>query len=597
VQEVVYGFWPLTTDVADDSNYANNLTNVGVTFEGWGIFGGASRAYRTNAAEVGLDATAEWGIGGRVKNISGAGLASAGLVGKTDSYGNPTNGYGCYLESDGEPPNYVLTFFLVLNGTKYSVIRAQAWTPSVVYSWAIRKSRAGGFLKLYVNGVLRGTAWPGSIDVDANDDEFAIGQWANSEYLDAFMQELWVVQECPTEAQILDIHTDGFESVYGGLTAELTEEVTASDGLSILVARTVNDNQVVLDDVDAQLVGLHYTKNENQIALDAVSFSLSKAFTDTAVASEVTGFGRFQSAEEEVTAADVLSSQTLKRAFEEMGATADELLGAGWARALADEVQSADARACEVSLFLTEGAAASDGLESTLITGLLYGAEEQFAASDLPAFAMGVVRTEQAEASDAFAVLAAPTYGEFLVTTDAGARQAGPLYAELISATEGLALSAAATRVDTGALADALALTIGASPPGEAVEAADIVSLEPQLAVAEQATLADLLDLLYTRGGFYAEELVSADALAILVQPEFPEGLAAGELLTVAVGLRVAEELSAAEGMQVEAELHVAEAVAVADAVRPVLNPLVVGQVGTVEFENATRNFWWEDVS
>jgi len=229
---VVYGIWPTchgwgaypVTPVSDESGHGNDLTVRGgiPLTDGWGDFifyGGGERAYRLAGSSAGLNAAAEWGIGGRIHTPSGSGLVAAGIVGKTDHYGNPTDGYGCYLESAGPPPNYTVHFFLVQDGTKYEVSYTQEWTTGVPYSWAVRKSKAGegsgSFLKLYVNGVLRDTVYCSPGNADSNDDEFAIGQWANSGYYLGYMRELWVVQECPTEAQVLDIHNDGFASVYG----------------------------------------------------------------------------------------------------------------------------------------------------------------------------------------------------------------------------------------------------------------------------------------------------------------------------------------------------------------------------------------------
>lgn len=604
MQAVVDGFWKCEQTLVDQSANGNDLTGEGggpayveVGDDYWADFDGSNDAAAiAHGSQTALDLTDECGLGFRFRPDRTT-PASDGVVGKADGYGNPTDGWGAYLEQTGPPGTVHLVLFVVCDAIRYELDSGNL-TSGTEYSIGVRLSVAGSFAKLYLDGSLVDTADIGGDSPDPSDDEFSAGQFANSDFFLGRLNDLWLVGgECPSEQQIADIHTDGFESVYGGLFAELSDQLTAADGLSILIARTLNDNQVVTDGVDAQLVGLHYTRNENQIALDAVSFSLSKAFTDTAVVTDATGFGRFQLAEEEIVAADVLASQSFKRTFEETGGAVDELLGAGWARTLADEVQSADVRACEVSLILTEGLAASDGLESLFITGLLYGAEEQFAASDLLALTMDVVRVDEGAASDALALLAAPTYGELLTAADAGSREPRPLYAELMSATEGLASSAQAVRVDGGALTDALALTMGALPPGETVEPADALSLEAQLAIAEQATLADLLDVLYTQGGLYAETFLAADALALLVQPAFPEELGAGEALTAGVSVRVAEELSATEGMQVEGELHLAEAVAVTDEVRPVLNPLAAAQVGTVEFESVTRNFWWEDVS
>jgi hypothetical protein len=602
VQDVVDGFWKFEQTLVDESANENDLTGEGggpayvqVGDEYWANFDGINdRAYRSHASQVGLDPADEWGIGGRIDNITAGGVASFGVVGKTDSYGNPTDGYGCYVESNGEPPNYSLVFFLVFGGVKSSW--AHGLSGNTPHSWAFRQSKAGHFQKFYFDGVYIGgtseTASP-----DANDDEFAVGQFANSEYYAGWMDELWVVGECPSEQDIEDIHDNGFESVYGGLSAEFTDQMTAADGLAIIIARTVNDNQVVTDGVDAQLVGLHYTKNENQIALDAMSFSFSKNVADTAAAADVTAFGRFQTAEEAAVATDALTSQMLKREFEEMGGIADQLLGFGWARTLLDQVQSADACANALARTIAEAVGSADAVESALVTGLLYATTEQFAASDVLALALEATRVEQGVGSDALTALVAPTYAELLTANDGGLRQPRPLYAELMSATDGLAFSTEARRADAGSLADALTLTIGLSPAGETAEFTDALSLEPGVSVSEGATLADAVDLLCTRGGVHAEEFLSTDVLTLLAQPSFWEEFASAEVLRAVVGVEVAEQLSGVEGRAVEAECHLAEAVATIDAVRPVLNPLIGGQVATVEWENATRTFWWEDVS
>ena len=178
---------------------------------------GSDGVYRASGDCTDLDATDEWGIGGWLRYDGGFPIAAKFVVGKCDQHmlmGN--GGYYAYI-APWSPPNTIALYFrITINGANYAV-SDKTLTIGTWHCWAIRVSRAGEWVKLYVDGALSDTdtTQDASPDADANSDFFVGFSSEESDYwFTGLMDELWVVQECPSEADITDIYTDGFESVY-----------------------------------------------------------------------------------------------------------------------------------------------------------------------------------------------------------------------------------------------------------------------------------------------------------------------------------------------------------------------------------------------
>jgi len=604
VQEVVDGFWKFEQTLTDESANGNDLTGEGggpayvdVGGDYWADFDGSDDAAAiAHGSQIGLDLTDECGFGWRMRPDEDAPV-NDGVVGKTDGYGVPTDGWGAYMEQSGPPGTVQLIVFVVCDGTRYPVESGNL-TSGTEYSVGVRLSVAGNFLKLYIDGSLADTSAIGSASPDPSDDEFSAGQFANTDFFLGRLNDLWLVGgECPTEQQVEDIHDNGFESVYGGLVAELTDEAAGTDAVSLFTGRTVNDSETVTDAFAGEIVGLHYSKSENQIALEAVHFAVAKGVADAGALGDATAFGRSATAEESQATSDSLTKAGFKRSFEETGGIVDELLGGGWARALTDAGTLADARSLLTALLKADSQESADDVDTLLVTGLTKAVEEQFAGDDATALAVGSLLAEAGTGADVLTLLAGAVWADSQGSADAGSRQPLPLWAEQFTASEARTVALTALRTESPAAADAAALAMALGGLAEGAELSESAALAVGLPSAEALSAADLAELLLSAGAGGAEEEALSEALVLSVRPWWAEELTGGDVLGLAVALQPGEEFAGVEAFAVAGEYHGLEAVAVSDAARPVLNRLLAGQVGTVEFENVTRRFWWEDVS